>query len=358
VTASPIPKLIVFLLAPVIASAQVKNSAYLLRLEHTSSESHLCVLLKKDGFFHLESDNGDSTKVFEGSVGSEPLGRVQRELQDKELEALSQGQIEEPLNTKPEFLQFDISRDDEWQELTFFSAESQQPYRRSLQPLIRWLDDLHKVPHKELSEDAGKNNCLPPGKIALRKRGEEAPHQSAEIRANPARVPTTEPPVAQPDPTPALLRVSSLGVKSHVVRQTCFLVTANGFYRAEEREQKEGSSTRKAKITGGKFTPEETSQLQQLLNAPAIAEIHHRKTSRMVLSMSGEMLNLQISRPPGVQDVVLSSTFNRRDVPFFYSGDGDIQSAQPLLKFLAEHIWMNNSGGLDPNLRNGCQDAP
>jgi hypothetical protein len=45
-------------------------------------------------------------------------------------------------------------------------------------------------------------------------------------------------------------------------------------------------------------------------------------------------------------------------VPFFYSGDGDIQSAQPLLKFLAEHIWMNNSGGLDPNLRNGCQDAP
>ena len=95
-TASPIPKLIVFLLAPVIASAQVKNSAYLLRLEHASSESHLCVLLKKNGFFHLESGNGDSTKVFEGSLGSEPLGRVQRELQDKELEALSQSQIEEP----------------------------------------------------------------------------------------------------------------------------------------------------------------------------------------------------------------------------------------------------------------------
>ena len=357
-TGSRIFKLIVLLLAPVIASAQVKKSAYLLRLEHTSSESHLCVLLKKNGFFHLESDHGDSTKVFEGSLDTEPLGRVQRELQDKELEALSQSQIEEPLNPKPEFLQFDISRDDEWQELTFFSAESQQPYRRSLQPLIRWLDDLHKVPHKELSEDAGKNNCLPPGKIALRRRGEEAPHKSGEIRSNPARVPATEAPVEQPDATPALLRVSSLGVKSHVVRQACFLVTATGFYRAEEREQKEGSSIRKTKIAGGKFTPEEASQLQQLLNDPAIADIHHRKTSRTVLPMSGEMLNLQISRPPGVQDVVLSSSFNRRDVPFFYSGDGDIQSAQPLLKFLAEHIWMNNSGGLDPNLRNGCQDAP
>ena len=165
--------------------------------------------------------------------------------------------------------------------------------------------------------------------------------------------------MTQPDATPALLRVSSLGVKSHVVRQTCFLVTANGFYRAEEREQKEGSSTKKTKITGGKFLRQKKLRnWQQLLNDPAIADIHHRKTSRMVLSMSGEMLNLQISRPPGVQDVVLSSTFNRRDVPFFYSGDGDIQSAQPLLKFLTEHIWMSNSGGLDPNLRNDCQEAP
>jgi hypothetical protein len=358
VIVSRILKVIVFVLASAIASAQVEYSAYLLRLEHTTSGARLCVLLKRNGFFHLESDNGDSTKVSEGLLGAERLGRIQRELKDKGLQELSQSQIEEPLNPKPEFLQIDTLRDDHWQALTFFSAESQQPYRRSLDPLIRWLDDLHKAPHKELSEDAGKNNCLPPRKIALKKRGEEAPHRSAELKANPARVSPTKAPVAEPDPTPALLRVSSMGVKSHVIRQTCFLVIANGFYRAEEREQKEGGRTIKTKITGGKFAPEEVSQLQQLLNDPAIAEIHHRKTSRMVLSMSGEMLNLQIPRPPGVQDVVLSSTFNRRDVPFFYSGDGDISSAQPLLKFFSEHVWTAGSGRLDPSLRNDCQSAP
>ena len=357
VTVSQIPKVILFLLTPAIASAQVEYSAYLLRLEHTTLEAHLCVLLKKNGFFHFESDNGDSTKVLEGSLGAERLRQVQRELQDKDLEALSQKQIEEPLNPKPQFLQIDISRDDHWQGLTFFSAESQEPYRRSLQPLIRWLDDLHRVPHQELSEDAGKNNCLAPGKIALKKRGDETAHEPATVRANPALVAPTEP-VAKADPTPALLRLSSLGTKSHAVRETCVLVRTSGFYRAEEREQKEGSRTIRTRITGGKFAPEETSQLQQLLTDPAIAEIRHRKTSRMVLPMSGEMLNLQIYKTTGVEEVVLSSTFNRRDVPFFYSGDGDIQSAQPLLKFLAEHIWTNNFGALDPSMRNDCQDAP
>ncbi len=346
------------LLTSATASAQVEYSAYLLRLEHTTFGAHECVLLKKNGFFHLESDSGDSTRVFEGFLGTERLGQVVAELQDDKLQKLSQKQIEEPLNPKPEFLQLDISRGDDWQGLKFFSAESQEPYRRSLQPLIRWLDDLHKVPHKEFSEDAGKNNCLPPRKIALKKRGEEVAHESATIRANPALVPPKGTPVARPDAEPALLRLSSLGVKSHVVHKTCFLIIANGFYRAEEREQKEGSRTIKTKITGGKFAPEELSELQGLLDDPAIAEIHHRKTSRMVLPMTGEMLNLQIYKNSGVQDVVLSTTFKRREVPFFYSGDGDIRSAEPLLKFLAEHIWTNNVGGLDPALTNDCLDAP
>lgn len=354
---SPILKLALLALLPSVGSGQVE-SPYILRLEHTTPESHVCVLLQKTGFFHLESDYDDSTKVSEGTLTAGGLRKIERDLESGSLEMLSQKQIAEPLIRRRDFLHLNISRADHWQELTFFSAESQEPYRESLQPLVRWLDDLHKLPHKELSEDAGKNNCLAPGKIALKKREDEAAHESTEVRANPALAPPTQAPVAKPDPTPALLRVSSLGVRSHIVRETCVLVIANGFYRAEERNQKEGSKAIETKVTGGQFAPGETSQLQQLLNDPVIAGIRHRKTSRLALPMTGEMLNLQIYKASGVQDVVLSSTFNRRDVPFFYSGDGDIQSAQPLLKFLAEHIWTNNTGGLDPTLRNDCQDAP
>lgn len=356
---SSILQLIMFALAPALAFAQVESAPYLLRMEHTSLESRECVLLRKTGFFHLESDSGDSTKVSEGNLSADGLRRIHRDLQEPGLQALSQEQIEEPLIRTSEFLRLEMSRDDHWQEITFRSAESQEPYRQSLQPLVRWLNDLHKLPHRELSEDAGKNNCLPPGKIALKKRGDESPpeHASTAVKTS-APADSSSAPPAKAQPVPALLQLGSVSVKSHAVRQACVLVIANGFYRAEERQQKESSKKVATRITGGQFTPQEISQLQQLLDDPAIAGIHHRKTSHMTLPMSGEMLNLQIYRASSVQDVVLSSTFNRRDVPFFYSGDGDISSAQPLLKFVTEHVWTAGSGRLDPSLRNDCQSAP
>jgi hypothetical protein len=328
-------------------------------MEHTSFESHDCVLLQKTGFFHLESDNGDSTKVFEGNLSADRLRQIQSDLQESGLQALAQEKIEEPLIRKSEFLRLEISRDDHWQELTFRSAESQEPYRRSLQPLIHWLNDLHRLPHKELSEDAGKNNCLAPSKIALKKRSEGvSPEAPPTTGKNSGPVDSSNPTATKLEPVPTLLQLGSLSVKSHGVRQACVLIVVNGFYRAEEQEQKEGSKRVEMKITGGQFVPEEMSQLQQLLNDSVIAGIHHRKTSHMTLPMSGEMLNLQIYRTSGLQDVVLSSTFNRRDIPFFYSGDGDINSAQALLKFIAEHVWTTGSGRLDPSLRNDCQSAP
>ena len=347
---------LLFVLLPTLASNQVETSPYLLRIEHTSLEGHVCALVQKTGFFHLEVDRSDSTRVFEGRLSADGLGRLQNDLQDPELKALSQNQIEEPLIRKPDFLALNISRGENGQQLVFRSADSQEPYRKSLQPIIQWLNNLHKQPHKELSEDAGKNNCLAPGKIALKKRTEQAP--SAADSNNTAPLDSSNPTAANAEPVRTLLQLSSLSVKSHVTRQACVLIVGNGFYRAEEQQQKEGSKRVETRVTGGKFAPDELSELQRLLDDPGIANIHHRKTSRAVIPMSGEMLNLEIYRASTVQDVVLSSTFNRRDIPFFYSGDGDISSAQPLLNFVTEHVWTAGAGRLDPGLRNDCQSAP
>lgn len=259
---SSILKLLLFLLAPALAWAQVGSSLYLLRMEHTKFESHDCVLLRKTGFFHLEFDSGESTKVFEGTLNANRIRQIHSDLQERGFQTLSQEKIEEPLIRRPEFLRLEVSRDDHWQELIFRSAESQEPYRRSLQPLVRWLDDLHKAPHKELSEDAGKNNCLPPGKIALKKRSGEVSSETAPTAGK--NFPPADSSNRQPksEAVPTLLQVSSLTVKSHAVRQTCVLIIANGFYRAEEEEQKQGSKRMETKITGGRFAPDEISQLQ------------------------------------------------------------------------------------------------
>ena len=70
------------MLAPALAAAQVEPAPYLLRMEHTSLESHECVLLQKTGFFHLEADSGDSTRVFEGTLSADGLRRIQSDLHD------------------------------------------------------------------------------------------------------------------------------------------------------------------------------------------------------------------------------------------------------------------------------------
>ena len=70
----------------------------------------------------------------------------------------------------------------------------------------------------------------------------------------------------------------------------------------------------------------------------------------------GDMLNISIARTNGIQKIILSSGFTRRQMGFFYGGDADISIARPLLKFLSEHVENNKSGIVNPALRNDCQE--
>src|SRR5690348_15005113 len=164
--------LLLLLVAVSVAFPQVNSPpSYLLRLEHSSFESHSCALLQSTGAFHLEVDHDEQVKVFEGSVEPNQLLEIQRNLNSDPLVTLSQQKIEEPLiRTRHDELQITVFREDHWQDLLFRSSDSQQPFEQSLQPLVHWLDNLHKLPHRELSEDEGKNNCLPPKAIVLKKR--------------------------------------------------------------------------------------------------------------------------------------------------------------------------------------------
>jgi hypothetical protein len=338
------------------ACAQAESEPYLLRLEHETMSSDSCVLLQKTGVYHLELTETGDTKVFEGALNPTQLQQVSVDVEGL-TEELSQRRIEEPLIVHRELLKLDISNHGRWSEVSFLSTESQEPFRQSLQPLIRWLNDLHKLPHKEVSEDAGKNNCLAPTKIALKKRGDGL--QSASGTSNVGANAPAQPSARAPSRAPAaLLRLDSLGLKSSTYFQNCVLVLDDGSYRTEDRSQKNGSKKVDTRINGGKLTPIEISQLQEILSTSALAEIRHRETSRLELPVSGEILELKIPRPSGLQDIVLSSTFDRPGIPFFYSGDGSIARAQPLLNFLSEHVTAKTFGSLDPQLRNGCTEAP
>jgi hypothetical protein len=361
--------LFLFLAAVSIASGQSHPSEYpyLVRLEHSTFENHACALLQTTGAFHLEIYVGEDVRVFEGTVPTNDLLEIEGDLNSETLVDLSQQQIEEPLiRTRHDELQVTVLRGDDWQDLFFRSSDSQKPYERWLQPLTRWLDGLHKLPHRELSEDEGKNNCLPPKPITLKKRDTDALPAPVSSKANthilsagPSTQPEPQPaqPV-RPRSIPALLRVYSFEMQTGSAHESCVLLGENGVYRFEDRTQKTGKPVNN-RIVAGKIKPDELHQLHQLLDQPTLAKLkHHEPPGGMVVPMMGDMIEITVSRSDGIQHLILSSRFNRAGLGPFYRGDEDSSKARPLLKFLSEHVENNPAGILDPSKRNGCSEAP
>ena len=322
-------------------------------------------MLQSSGAFHLEINNGDSVRVFEGTLRTNELAAIEADLNSATLVSLSQSLIQEPLiRTRHDELQLTIFRGESWQDLFFQSSDSQQPFKHSLQPLIHWLDGLPKVPHRELSEDEGENRCLPLGVIALRKRGEA----SAETLTPKTTMhvlyggPTPQPqPPSQPmvsESTLPLLLLHSFENKTLSAHESCALIGENGMYRFEDRTQNAGKPV-KTKITAGRIGPNELQQLHQILNDPALAQIqHHEPPGHGDVPMMEDRLEIFISRATGPQHFILSSRFNRPDFPTFYRGDADSDTAVLLRTFLSEHLESNTAGILDPTKRNGCSEAP
>jgi hypothetical protein len=146
-------------------------SPYLVRVQRTTPGNTLCVLLRHDGQFHLETSHGDRTKVLEGALPSSELRKVQQMLDSDGLPRLSQDKPGSPKTSGvSEILQISIFRTDHWQNLIFVDDHGGQSVPGSLGPLLNWLGSLHRQPHQQLSEDEGKNNCQSSKKIELEKR--------------------------------------------------------------------------------------------------------------------------------------------------------------------------------------------
>jgi hypothetical protein len=354
-----------------LASGQTVPSPYpyLLRLDHYAVEEHACALLQNTGAFHLEIDHGDEVKVFEGTMSAGQLSNIQRDLNTEELALLSQQQIEEPiLRTRRDRLQVTIYRRDGWQDLYFRSADSQQPFKKWLQPLVHWLDDLHKVPHRELSEDAGKNNCLPPKVIALQKRGvvPSEKNDPAKITMQvfsssaPSTMKSPSPQLTEVDsrPVQTLLHLFSQEIKSGNARERCFIVAEDGKFRLENRVQKAGKRVN-TEVALGQMGAHDILQLRQILDDPRLVKIKHREPPggrNAPVPILGNMLDLSIARPTGNQRIVLTSAFGRPGFPAFYGGDADISEAGRLVKFLDERSDKDKAESQGGVARNGCTE--
>ena len=130
--------------------ADSEISLYLVRVQRTKPGNTICVLLRHDGQFHLETSHGDRTKVLEGSLPSAELLKVQRMLDSDGLPRLAQDKPASPKTTHvSEILQISIFRTDHWQKLVFMDDNGSQPVPRSLGPLVNWFNSCTTPPGTE-----------------------------------------------------------------------------------------------------------------------------------------------------------------------------------------------------------------
>jgi hypothetical protein len=152
-------------------SADFTISPYLVRVQRKTPRNTICVLLRQDGQFHMETTSRDRTKVLEGSLRSSELLKVHRMLDSGGIPGLSQ---DKPVPTETtrvsQIVQVSIFRTDHWQNLVFMDENGRQSVPRSLGPLLNWAGSLEKHPHRQLNEDESKNNCQSPKKIELQER--------------------------------------------------------------------------------------------------------------------------------------------------------------------------------------------
>lgn len=345
-----------FLLTPSPDFAQSNENPYLLRLLHENLNGTSCVLLQTSGAFHYENGDRDNTRVYEGEVPESQLRDVTKNL--RALSDLSQRDIQEPLIVeRHDLLQIEIYRTADVKLLRFDSAESQEPYRRSLRPLVQWMDGLRKLPHREFSEDAGKKNCLPPKQLALRIRTEAAAEEPNLSKPGNGNLATNMSAAGGGSPAQGLplMRFSMLVRDSSGARQQCALVVNNGDYRFEQTSQKNGSKKLQIQIARGQIEPNQLADLRTLLNATALAEMHHRKPpGGMALNIMGAVIELSIARNSGMQELILTDSTHRST--FFYAGDGDISEAEPLLQFVRARM-ETNATTANASERNECTEV-
>jgi hypothetical protein len=315
-----------------------------------------CALLQQDGTFHSEMGDRYSTRVYEGKISGEQVTEVEAALQ--KLAPLSQRQIEEPLiHGAYDTVDVAFTERGRWRALLFQTTGSQAPYKRSLEPLLRWMENLRKLSHQEFSEEAGKRNCLPPRNVTLIPRDALTPPATipgVRIRGSHPAL-TVRPPTTSLKVTP-LLQLSLLNRTSSGAEQDCALVATNGGYRFEAQIQSAGRKPVKTLLASGQLAGDDLQKLQSLLESPPLAKMrHHEPPDSMPLNIMGSVLELYIATDAGVQELVLTDSVHRST--FFYPGDGDIKSAAPLLGFMREHI-ESKATPANAAERNGCTELP
>jgi hypothetical protein len=251
-----------------IAQATETDSSYLLRLERASHFQSVCILLRGDGQYHLERHEYQAVRIFEGGLDADELRNIFHIVSGNRLFYLEQKQIPDlMLKSDNDQVMLEIHRPGTWQQLFFPDSASRDSFRDAMDPLLKWLETVNKRRMRKLSEEAGRNNCLPPSKPEFAQRGEVRSPQSMTISSLPGNLPPSPPP---PPPQTYIVQMTDNRMVNYQILVSCLLVETSGAYHMV-KQSKSYNKRLSSMVLDGMLSPPELGTLRTLLDAPDLA---------------------------------------------------------------------------------------
>jgi hypothetical protein len=247
------------------------------------------------GQYHLERHTVKNVRVFESSIDAEELKQIVRLLSGERLYHLDQKHIPDlMMKSDNDHVVLEVHRPDSWQQLLFPDSASREPVRDTMEPLLQWFEKLNKRKMHELSEEAGRNNCLPPSKPEFAQR--ESPKEQKPADNAPPAAPTA------PAPDYVLQMLDNRMVKSRA-ELTCLIVLHSGSYHMV-KQTKEYGRAMKIGVLDGTINPAALAGLRAILDTPEwvnYAEQHQQ--TEFVFTQDSYFTHLTIPRPEKLQHV-------------------------------------------------------
>ena len=305
--------------AQISAVDDAPASRYLLRVDRATRGLDVCVLVRDDGAYHYEADDGEEAKIFEGDLSPSEFSQVRQWVADDALAIGvpkdTQENVSSLFSPPTDELSLSIFRGDRWEILFFPSASSRKPYEQSLAPMVAWLASMPTGPHRAYAEDTAKHNCMPPRKIEFSIRP-QVPATASKGLAQTAQGEVKAPDSQSPgSPSPASARsllvmrlVTDRGFEAEVAR-TCTIVYSSGRYHAEKSRQKYTSKPTFT-VFEGELATADLDALRQMLSDPALKSATSGDLHPRILGRRWESNLLWISRSEGIQQLTFVETFD------------------------------------------------
>lgn len=356
------------LVSPALCQGGGDDKSYVLRLRRVTDGADACVLLQRDGHYHFERVLPSKALIYEGSLSSGDQRQIQNLLGNDELRGLNQDEI--PLHLAApsrDELDLRVARSAGWQQLWFPDAASQETFHQSLDPLLKWFDTLPSGNRTQLSEDEGKNNCLPP-------RPEEPTLATRERKARPT-------PIKVPASTPDsyMLRIVFDELSPGVAKRTCAIIYPNGFYHLEkshERYYSEGiyrpdivnpaaGGKIKALVFEQFLDSSARAELRKLLDDPSLIASRHSTLPAGIHYSEANITMVYIPREGMVQQLAFTNYFGGENAPTAYGTTGRLQHIDsaadlisPLQKWMKANIEARKAARLKEEFGNNCVPEP